>query len=340
MERPKPKARPATIYDVARKAGVSHQTVSRYLQDFKGIRPETKNRVAAAIKKLDYRPNLTARSLNTGRSFRIAALTQELTQVGPGKILEGASIAAREAGYALHVISLDVHDPEAIRDSIEKVLQSDLAGVLGLASTDEIRNAFDATRFRVPSFIASTDDQLHDPEINAEGLESILSHLKDLGHRDILHIAGSPLWVSGRNRAAAFLAGVKKLGLKSHGVIYGDWSSRSGYQAIHSLAHIPATAVVAANDQTALGAILALSERGYKVPKDVSVTGIEDTPEAAFYNPPLTTVRLDFASEGRQSLQLLLAKINNEPFLLSSRNPAELVTRGSTAKATKSKSKK
>ena len=337
METPRPPARPATIYDVARKAGVSHQTVSRYLQDFKGIRPETKNRVASAIKNLDYRPNLSARSLNTGRSFRIAALTQELTQVGPGKILEGASIAAREAGYVLDVISLDVHDPEAIKDSIEKVLQSDLAGVLGLASTDEIRTAFDATRFRVPSFIASTDDQLHNPEINAEGLESVLSYLKDLGHQDILHIGGSPLWVSGRNRAAAYLAGVNKLGLTSHGVIYGDWSSRSGYEAINSLPEIPVTAVVAANDQTALGAILALSERGYKVPKEISVTGIDDTPEAAFYNPPLTTVRLDFASEGRQAVQLLLAKINNEPFALTSRNPAELITRSSTAKASRTK---
>ena len=87
--------RPATIYDVARAAGVSHATVTRLLKGYAGIRPETRDRVADAIRDLGYRPNLNARSLTTGRSHRIAALTHEITQVGPSKILEGANMAAR-----------------------------------------------------------------------------------------------------------------------------------------------------------------------------------------------------------------------------------------------------
>src|SRR3954464_2887835 len=91
-------ARPATIYDVARAAGVSHQTVSRFLKGYEGIRAETRTRVMDALRELEYRPNLTARSLTTGRSHRIAALTHEISQVGPSKILEAVNAEAREAG--------------------------------------------------------------------------------------------------------------------------------------------------------------------------------------------------------------------------------------------------
>ena len=152
--------RPATIYDVARAAGVSHQTVSRLLKGYEGIRPETRDRVDEAIRELGYRPNLTARSLTTGRSHRIAALTHEITQVGPSKILEGATMAARDAGYLLDVITLDVHDAAAIRESIDLALQFDLAGVLALSSTDEVTNAVESSTFRVPIYLATGHDKL------------------------------------------------------------------------------------------------------------------------------------------------------------------------------------
>src|SRR3954471_14413687 len=154
--------RPATIYDVARVAGVSHQTVTRLLKGYAGIRPETRDRVAEAIRELGYRPNLNARSLTTGRSHRLAALTHEITQVGPNKILEGANIAAREAGYLLDVITLDVHDPATIRESIDLALQLDIAGVLALASTDEVTRAVQSAKFRVPLYLATDDDELPD----------------------------------------------------------------------------------------------------------------------------------------------------------------------------------
>src|SRR4051794_36917029 len=187
--------RPATIYDVARVAGVSHQTVSRLLKGYAGIRPETRDRVADAIRELGYRPNLTARSLTTGRSYRIAALTHEITQVGPSKILEGANMAARDAGYLLDVITLDVHDPAAIRESIDLALQLDIAGVLALASTDEVTKAVEAATFRVPLYLATDDDELPaDSTPGASGLDAVLRHLADLGHRDVMHIAGPRDW--------------------------------------------------------------------------------------------------------------------------------------------------
>src|SRR5690606_36671242 len=124
--------------------------------------------------------------------------------------------------------------------------------------------------------------------------------------RDVVHIAGPPAWVGARNRTREYEAGVVELGLRSQGVIHGDWSARSGYQAVASLPDpLPATAFVAANDQSALGVILALNERGLRVPEDVSVTGVDDTPEAAYYSPPLTTLRLDFTAQGRDAVQNL-----------------------------------
>ena len=114
-----PQQKPATIYDVAQAAGVSHQTVSRFLKGFEGIRPETREKVERALGELDYRPNLTARSLKSGRSHRIGALTHDLSQVGPSRVAEGASAAAREAGYVLDFISLDVRNPRAIEESVE-----------------------------------------------------------------------------------------------------------------------------------------------------------------------------------------------------------------------------
>ena len=324
--------RPATIYDVARAAGVSHQTVSRLLKGFTGIRPETRDRVDEAIRELGYRPNLTARSLTTGRSHRIAALTHEITMVGPSQILEGANMAAREAGYLLDVITLDVHDSAAIRESIDLALQLDVAGVLALASTDEVTKAVEAATFRVPLYLAIDDAKWSvDATPTANGIFAVLRHLADLGHRDVMHVAGPQDWVGARNRVLEFEAAVAELGLRSRGVVHGNWSARSGYEAIASLPEqLPATAFVAANDQTALGVILALNERGHRVPDDVSVTGVDDTPEAAYFSPPLTTLRLDFTTGGRDVVHQLLALINGvEPPPRPPRR-SELIVRRST----------
>ena len=306
-----PSGRPATIYDVAQAAGVSHQTVSRFLKGFAGIRPETRVRVERALDELGYRPNLTARSLKSGRSHRIGALTHEVTHVGPSRIAQGASVAARGAGYVLDLVSLDVEDPRAVEESLELMAQLDLAGVLALSSTDAMTRAFEATRFRVPALIAVASDAdggRTDPA--AVHLHELVGHLADLGHRRLLHIAGPPDWPASRLRVRAYEDAVRDLGLTSVGVLPGDWSARSGYDAIMALPHLPeATAYVAANDQTALGVMLALKERGLRIPDDVSVVGIDDVADAAFFDPPLTTLHLEFEAQGRGSVLALIARI-------------------------------
>jgi DNA-binding LacI/PurR family transcriptional regulator len=334
---PESGSKPPTIYDVARVAGVSHQTVSRLLRGYEGIRPQTKTRVMDALQQLGYRPNLAARSLTTGRSHRIGALTHEIDQVGPSKIAQGASVAAREAGYLLDIVTLDMSNSEAINEALELIMQHDLAGVLALASTDEMMHAFEAAEFRVPAYIAVEEDDAftgHSTELASVGLPALIKHLAGLGHRRLLHIAGSTTWSAARNRSRAYESAVADLSLESQGIVYGDWSAKSGYDAIKKLhGDLEATAVVAANDQMALGAMLALTEQGYDIPGDISVVGIDDIPEAAYFSPPLTTLHVDFAAQGRSAVQHLLGQIEGTAVPAQPGLPSRLITRRSTGPA-------
>ncbi|MFG3340836.1 LacI family DNA-binding transcriptional regulator [Glycomyces sp. NPDC048151] len=332
-------AKPPTIYDVARAAGVSHQTVSRYLKGYQGIRPQTQEKVAKALEALKYRPNLTARSLKSGRPHRLAALTHEIDQVGPSRIVQGASTAARQAGYLLDIITFDMSDADAVDEAVRLAASQDVAGILALASTDAMTEVFERTDFRVPAHIAAEEDDAltgHTTQLTDLGFPSLIAYLAGLGHERFLHIAGPSDYSAARNRARAYERALADRGLASTGTLHGDWSAQSGYEAVMRLGRgIEATAVIAANDQTALGAMLALKELGLRVPEDVSVTGVDDIPEAAYFSPPLTTLRVDFAAQGRSAVQELLSRIDGTQ---PPRVPAlqtELVIRASTAWAAK-----
>ncbi|MGC5172630.1 LacI family DNA-binding transcriptional regulator [Micromonospora sp. DT81.3] len=332
-----PSSKPATIYDVARLAGVSHQTVSRHLRGFPGIRPETRERVARALQVLDYRPNMTARTLATSRSHRVGALTQEIGQVGPSKIVEGASAGAREAGYLLDIVTLDVEDPEAVQEALVLIMQQDIAGLLAFTSTDVMTRAFDDASIRVPTLIEAEDDDAiggHPATRNFVGLRLVVDHLVSLGHRRFFHIAGPLGWVSARNRELSYERALAAHGITSLGTAHGDWSAESGFRAAERLpAHLGATALVVANDQMALGAMLALERRGLHVPGDVSVTGFDDIPEAGYYRPPLTTVRLDFDLQGRAAFRRLLRLIEGPSVQPAPLATAEFILRESTGPA-------
>ncbi len=333
---PAPHRRASTIYDIARVAGVSHQSVSRYLRDLP-MRESTKARIQDALKQLEYRPNLTARALTTGRSHRIGALTHEIDQVGPSQIVQGASQAARDAGYLLDIVTLDMSDPHAIDQSLDLLMQHDLAGILALASTDQMSRGFDRAAFDAPTVIAAEPDEPAARELSglsAVGIPALIDHLQSLGHHRYLHIAGPQTWSAARNRLRAYESAIDGRGLSGLGRLEGDWSARSGHAAIMRLPDATrATAIVAANDQMALGAMRALAERGVRVPEDVSVTGVDDIPEAAYLSPPLTTVRVDFRAQGREAVHQLLARIDGREHAPGPTLQAELVVRSSTGPA-------
>ncbi len=329
--------RNATIYDIARVAGVSHQSVSRYVRGL-DMRPGTKAKIRQALETLDYKPNLSARALITGRSTRIGALTHEVHQIGPAMVIQGATAAAREAGYLLDVVTLDMGDVEEIGQALQSLLQYDLAGIVAFASTDGTRKVFEQASFNVPVVIASETDEpesISSSRDATHGVDDIVGHLADLGHRTFLHIAGPEDWAAARNRLHAYEAAIAARGLDSTGILHGDWSARSGHDVIAPLsARALPTAIVAANDQMALGAMHALHERGLAVPGDISVTGLDDTPETPYFTPALTTVRLDFRQQGRDAVGALLAKLGTPPTAVDDdRGASTLIVRDSTGPA-------
>ncbi len=306
-------ARGATIYDVARVAGVSHQTVSRLLRGFEGIRPETRERVERALQELNYRPNLTARSLATSRSHRIGALVYELLEVGPSKTIAGASQAAREAGYLLDIVSLDPSDDDEVSRALEVLARQDLAGVLAFAPVDLIADRIESAGFTVPVVLeAPADDAVAtagDVGVSDVGIDFVVDHLVQLGHRSMAHVSGPLDWWASRHRREAFERALDRHGLGPVAVAEGQWSAASGYSAVEGLPLDDVTAIVAANDQMALGVLRALAERGIRVPDRMSVAGFDDVPEAAFYHPPLTTVRVDYEQQGRRLVHRLRTEL-------------------------------
>jgi DNA-binding LacI/PurR family transcriptional regulator len=311
-----PRRKPATIYDVARLANVSHQSVAVYLRGDRGFRPQTRERIEAALAELQYRPNLHARALASARSHRIGALVYAFGEAGPNRTIQGASERAREAGYVLDLVTLDPADPQAVQKALGSLGQQSIAGLLAFAPIDRIADQIDRIAGGVPVL---AEAEVHDGElqqgqgINGPGLTLLVDHLAHLGHRRFFHLSGPLSWAAGRNRVLAYERALARHGLTSVGSLEGDWSAQSGYQAAGRMPlDAGITAVVTADDQMALGALLALAERGLSVPDDVSVTGFDDLPEARFYRPPLTTVRVDYALQGRRLVERMLDLIDEK----------------------------
>nr|WP_269326628.1 substrate-binding domain-containing protein [Kineosporia mesophila] len=143
-------------------------------------------------------------------------------------------------------------------------------------------------------------------------MDLVIDHLAGLGHTRIAYLGGSPTWVAARRRSEAVRGALARHGLELVAELAGDWSAASGARAVRALGPddlAGITALVCGNDQMALGALLALDEHGIDVPTRMSVTGFDGIPESGFLRPPLTTVKVDYATHGRQLLESLLARI-------------------------------
>ena len=156
------------------------------------------------------------------------------------------------------------------------------------------------------------DDRMRGQGRIADGsaAQAIVAHLAGLGHRRIAHIAGPQEWPAARNRLAVYRQAISQAGIEDGGVADADWSSASGYTAARGLmADTSITAIFAANDQLAIGALRALHDLGLGVPADVSVVGWDDHPESAFLVPSLTTVQMDLEAQGSSTMHQLLAAL-------------------------------
>jgi DNA-binding LacI/PurR family transcriptional regulator len=323
--------RAVVMADVARLAGVSQQTVSRVLNDSPHVRPDTRERVREAIRKLEYRPNRLARALVTGRSRTLGVLSFDTTLYGPASTLFAIERAAHEAGYFVSIASLRSLDAASVRSAVERLREQGVDGVLAIAPQVSAAAGLLQAPADVPIVATEAGQPGAVPLVAVDqqaGARMATQHLLDLGHRTVWHIAGPRDWLEATDRIAGWRAALEAAGAAAPPPLPGDWSARSGYATAEMLA--TATAVFAGNDQMALGLLRALHELGRRVPEDISVVGFDDIPEAAYFTPPLTTVRQRFDEIGARALRLLLERIEGGPARSATVAP-ELVVRESSA---------
>ncbi|MFI5980316.1 LacI family DNA-binding transcriptional regulator [Streptomyces sp. NPDC051555] len=299
--------------DVARVAGVSHQTVSRVLNGAPHVRPDTRERVLAAIRELDYRPNSAARALVTRRSQTLGVVSFGSALYGPASMLDGIEKAARSAGYFVSVASLRLLDGRSVQEAVDRLRDQGVEGIVVIAPQISALSAVAKPSHAVPVVAVGSGSRSTVPVVavdNESGARAATLHLLDLGHATVHHVAGPSGWLETRTRQDGWRTALEARGAEVPPVRSGDWSARSGYEAGLRIAEDPlVTAVFCANDHMALGLLRAFHEAGRAVPGDISVVGFDDIPEAAYFSPPLTTVRQDFGEVGRSALELLVEEL-------------------------------
>ncbi len=307
----------ATLADVARMAGVSAQTVSRVVNNHPYVSDDTRRRVQEAIEQLGYRPNRAARSLATQRSSMLGIISFGSTHYGPTQMVNHIEQAARAQGYGVTLSVISNMAPRDLRRAMDDLGERAVDGLVFITPVAGVSHAVLAQVCGDTPYVQiDTEAGARVPSVAIDqhfGGQLAAQHLINLGHTHIASISGPLEWYGAQARCAGWKAAMLEAGLSLGPSASGDWSAQSGYQAALRLLHtgLPFTALLAANDQTALGAIRALRESGLKVPDDVSIVGFDNIPEAAYFDPPLTTIHQDFAALGEQSVEYLVNLINN-----------------------------
>lgn len=326
--------RAANIFDVARLAGVSHQTVSRVVNGLPNVRPATAQRVEQAIAQLRYSPSPAARSLVSRRSRTIGLIAPAVSDHGPTRIGMHVSMAARAARYSVDTVTTVDDDPGAVRAAIEGLLRQRVDAIVLIVVDIGVVEMVRTLDLSIPVVAAASSARRSPLMVQIDqyrGARSAVRHLAELGHTRIAHIAGPARAADAVERVRGWRDELAERGLPVVDLRYGDWTAGAGYQIGREMDLEPGMAIFASNDLTALGLMSALRERSLSVPDDISIVGFDDIPEAAFLYPPLTTVRQDFAALGELMLQkVLVALEEGTAGTTDTPLPTRLVVREST----------
>ncbi len=336
-----------TIRELARLSGVSVGTVSRALNGYADVRPETRERITRLAQELDYTPAAAARSLVTQRSHVIGVFMEtgeghpDLQHPFFHEVLGGLKQRAGAQGYDLLLFASERpgngYGPHSY---LKRARHHSVDGVVLIGLDPEDPEVRRLTRAEVPCVGIDMDLDGPATEVvmsdNVSGAEEAVRHLHGLGHRRIATITGMLESRPGIDRLRGYRAAAQALGLayRDEYVAYGDFYAESGREQTARLLRLPErpTAIFAAADMMAIGAVRAVAEAGLRVPEDVSIVGFDDIQLAPHINPPLTTMRQDKLGLGAAAGDALVARIAGDPGrqpLL--RLPVELVVRGSTA---------
>jgi DNA-binding LacI/PurR family transcriptional regulator len=322
--------------DVAALAGVSYQTVSRVINGQPGVRPSTLLRVQAAMDELNYHPNAHARSLVSGRSRSIGVISLSSELFGPNSTLHTVDEAVQAAGYATVIASVQRFDRVSVIKASEQLRRLAVDGIVMAGSPHpDAAPVTEALLAQIPLVVigrAGPGVPTIDTDARA-GARKAVRHLLDLGHPTVWHVSGPLDWTSARQRLEGWRAELSAHGLDVPEPLGGGWSASSGHAAGLVLASNPrVSAVFAANDHLALGVMRALRAGGRSVPQDVSVVGFDDVPEAAYFEPPLTTVRQAFSACAKIAVSMLMSEVEGTGMgRLHRQKIPRLVVRDSTA---------
>lgn len=326
-----------SIQDVAQFAEVSPQTVSRVVNDSTAVRPHTRQKVLNAMEALGYRPNYAARALKHGRFNNIGIVLFNITTFGNARILDGAVEAASEFGYAATVHIVNHSSEITLADIVEQMKQLPVDGVIVVLE----QRVGDFDRFRpskeLPVVLITEKPSPHCPTIDADQYgcsTSAVEYLLKKGHRTVYHISGPSTSRAAESRAKGWRDVLQAHGIPVPPTYIGDWEADSGYEAGRALAHeADCTAIYAANDQMAYGAIEGLKDSGKRVPEDVSVIGVDDSLIGTVPRLSLTTMRMDFETIGREAFAKVKLQCEGEyvPTNTKTLIPAKLIQRGSVS---------
>jgi DNA-binding LacI/PurR family transcriptional regulator len=311
-----------TIKDVAALCGVSTQTVSRVINDRPDVAPDTRRRIEEAIEQLGYKPSAVARTLVARRSNAIGVLLAGMGYTGTALTLRG--IVDESANLGLTVLIAELPEGDSLDDprpAISALTERHVDGIIMSVpaighSVERIRSVLTDQYEPVVFVKAGVSDRYSSVLVdNIGATEDVIDHLVTIGRSRIAHISGPVNWHEAKDRCEGW-----KRGLERHGLVAdpdlceeGTWSPASGAEATKALLdRVPdLDAIVAANDRMALGALHVLRSRGLRVPDDVAVSGFDDIEDAAWFAPPLTSVRQPLTEMGREAVRTLLGQVRD-----------------------------
>ena len=324
-----------TIKEVARKAGVSTATVSYVLNDARKVRPETQKRVLVAARRLGYTPNTAARSLAAGRSSTLGLVVPDIGNPFFPEIIRAFQESANLSGLEAVVMNTG-YDAQRTRGVIERLVSLQVPGAAFFTTQVDsgIKEALAARN--IAAVYMDYGQPAHGISSIAvnyrQGMLEAIAHLHDLGHRRIGLIGGPSNGAAAQRRKAAFLEGLETNGLEGR-AIDSDFSVQGGYFSCSKLlASYDCTAVIAANDLMAIGALHLAYDRQIAVPARLSLIGFDDITFAQFTQPALTTVAVPRAEIGRVAFESLSALMKKPGTAGEAHEiPTHLVVRQTTA---------
>jgi LacI family transcriptional regulator len=313
-----PNGHVVTLKAVAAHVGLSAGTVSAVLNDApsaKHIPMQTRERILAAARKLDYRPNFFARSLRKRRTLTIGVIAHEIGDGYGSSVIAGIESGARQKDY-FFLTGVHRHDPQLFERYCRLLMQR---GAEGIITVDyNLAHSLPVPAVAIPGHMENEGvtnivlDHRHAAELS-------LKHLVDLGHRNIAILRGHPESADSQHRWNAVQMVAQEIGLELDPELVvqidsTDSSPSVGYPYGKQLIEKkkPFTALFAYNDISAIGAIRAFQESGFRVPQDISVVGFDDIPAAAFHYPSLTTVRQPLHKMGEIAVEILIARIDGQ----------------------------